>query len=184
MSVPNIGNVVDNKARLSLERAFRNSRKRALGVDREWKSTFEVVKGGPPARRSPACSPSCWKVFSRVLIFVCFVFRPRKSVSSASMPAVVDWRRISDHLRELARRLPTFSTTSSFPWVSRSPYGNTLAFRLWYRIRNCFGETPVMDMNRVTEKMQEALHLAQSEASRPGDPIGSKNSALLSFFRG
>jgi hypothetical protein len=36
MSVPVIGYVVHNKARVALERAFRNPRKRVLGV--EWES--------------------------------------------------------------------------------------------------------------------------------------------------
>ena len=40
MSVSNIGNVVDNKARVTLERAFRNYRKQVLGVNRESKWTF------------------------------------------------------------------------------------------------------------------------------------------------
>jgi len=40
MSVPGIGYVVHNKARVALERAFRNPRKRVMGVDWEFKLTF------------------------------------------------------------------------------------------------------------------------------------------------
>jgi len=43
MSVPGIGYVIDNKARVALERALRNRRKRILGV--EWESilTFGLM---------------------------------------------------------------------------------------------------------------------------------------------
>ena len=46
MSVPGIGYVVHNKARVALERALRNPRKRVLGVDRELKSTFRFSPQG------------------------------------------------------------------------------------------------------------------------------------------
>jgi uncharacterized protein (DUF433 family) len=46
MSVPGTGYVVHNKARVALERAFRNPRKRVLGVDRESKWTFGFFPHG------------------------------------------------------------------------------------------------------------------------------------------
>jgi hypothetical protein len=46
MSVPVIGYVVHNKARVALERAFRNRGKRVMGVDWESKLTFGLTTQG------------------------------------------------------------------------------------------------------------------------------------------
>ena len=46
MSVPVYGYVVNNKARVALERASRNPRKRVMGVDWESKLTFGFMTQG------------------------------------------------------------------------------------------------------------------------------------------
>gem|GEM_PF-4440317 len=46
MSVPVYGYVVNNKARVALERAFRNPRKRVMGVEWELKLTFGFTTQG------------------------------------------------------------------------------------------------------------------------------------------
>src|ERR1700683_5547288 len=53
MSVPGIGYVVHNKARVALERALSNPRKRVMGVDRESKWTFGFSPHGWELARSP-----------------------------------------------------------------------------------------------------------------------------------
>jgi hypothetical protein len=50
MSVPRIGYVVHNKARVALERALSNPRKQAMGVDRESKLTFGFSPQGVGVR--------------------------------------------------------------------------------------------------------------------------------------
>ena len=46
MSLPNYGYVVNNKARVALERAFRNPRERVMGVDWESILTFGLTTQG------------------------------------------------------------------------------------------------------------------------------------------
>ena len=54
MSVPVYGYVVNNKARVALERALRNPRKRVMGVDWESKLTFGFTTQGMGVADKPA----------------------------------------------------------------------------------------------------------------------------------
>src|ERR1700730_19287702 len=57
MSVRVIGYVVDNKARVALERALRNPRKRVVGVEWESKFTFGFTPQGMGVRQTGDSMP-------------------------------------------------------------------------------------------------------------------------------
>src|ERR1700722_20727592 len=89
MSVPVYGYVVNNKARVALERALRNPRKRVMGVDWESKLTFGL-EGGKGRSDAKGDSWQSLQIEGRVSLACDDPCTPSKNRTSVTAPIVVN----------------------------------------------------------------------------------------------